>query len=113
MQAMRIRPTPERDGIARSNILVLVMACLASGCRARVDPAILTGRTNAIDCTKISLDGPPQPRCDPFELVDVSKIVVKQGEEVTLTGRYFRPSLTLASTDSSLSGGQNISYFRH
>lgn len=88
--------------------VIFVLALLAQhlhhvGCslppKAKMKVETKAGSINGASiCPPPSPDIPPRAGCEPFLLEGISKIVVNPAEEVTLSGKNFRSSLTVSAT---------------
>jgi hypothetical protein len=81
---------------------MLVLWCVACGTppKAGMEVRVTSGGPKAATiCPAPSPGVAPSPGCEPFELTDTSKLVVKPGDAVALTGKNFRSSLTVASNE--------------
>ena len=96
------RNTASARGVTLTVGMILVGA---NACTSEVNSTITSGRSALSKCSTPTANGNPLPGCERFEVLKVNKIVVKPGEEVTLTGRNFRSGMILAASSPSQGGG--------
>jgi len=89
-----------------TKVFSLGLAMGASACNLEVNSTVNSGRSAPSACSTPTANGTPLPDCERFEVFDVNKIIVTPGEEVTLTGRHFRPGMILASDSPSEKGSE-------
>jgi hypothetical protein len=96
-----------------TGVCVTMLCCLMSSCkgppRATLTGTVVRGPGSpSFSCSPTSPDSAIVPFCEAFELTKAHPMVVTPGAKVALTGKHFRPAMTIAAIGGSTGSGTPV-----